>query len=47
MRVAAADEHGVFLGEAEAGRGLARAGQDVGVACRAEEGEEVVGSVDR
>ena len=43
MRVAAADEHGVFLGEAEARCCFARAGEGVLVAGGAEQGEHLVG----
>lgn len=44
VRVRARDEHGVFLREAEAGGRLAGAGEGVGVAGGAEEGEEAGGS---
>ena len=47
VRVDAADEHAVFLNEAEAGRGFARAGQGGGIARGAEEGEHGGGSGER
>lgn len=43
--VGAADEHAVFLDEAKAGGGFARAGQNAAEVGAAEEGEEVSGSV--
>jgi len=43
VRIDAADEHAVFLDEAEAGRCFARAGERVRVAGGAEEGEETCG----
>ena len=43
MAIAAADEHAIFLDDAEAGCGFAGASEDVVVAGAAEEGEDMCG----
>ena len=45
MRIAATDQHAIFLNEPKAGGGLAGAGESVGVAGGTDEGENTGGSV--